>query len=335
MSKKKKKILMQKIRIISVFLFIIFSIILIVLGITKTKAKQSKATQVLTQYVKYIGEQNYDLMYELLDSSSQKNITKEEFIQKNKEIYEKLELTSISVYDIVEEEIESDRIKITCTNDMETIAGKLVFTNTIRIAKEENECKILWNTNTIIPGLNDTDTLKIDTTNSTRGCIYDRNGKGLALEGKVSEVGLVPGKMSDKKDEDINKLAGLINVSAEKIKKSINASYVKSDTFVKLAEISSENTELESKLLEIKGVMISTVKGRLYPYKEVTSHLIGYVQKISEEEIEENPGKGYSTNSVIGKVGLEKAFEDKLRGLNGYEIYIVDVNRKKKKNNSK
>ena len=141
--------------------------------------------------------------------------------------------------------------------------------------------------------------------------------------------------MSEEKEEDINKLAGLINVSAEKIKKSINASYVKADTFVKLAEMESNNTELESKLLEIKGVMISTVKGRVYPYKEITSHLIGYVQKISEEEIEANSGKGYSTSSVIGKVGLEKAFENDLRGLNGYEIYIVDVNRQKKKNNSK
>ena len=194
MSKKKKKILMQKIRVISVFLFIIFSIILIVFRITQTKNKQSKAVQVLSQYIKYINDENYDAMYDLLDSSSQKNITKEKFIKKNKEIYEKLELSSISVYDMIEEETESDRIKITCTNDMETMAGKLVFTNIIRIAKEENECKIIWNTNAIIPGLNDTDTLKVDTTQSVRGCIYDRNGKALAEEGKVAEIGLVPRK---------------------------------------------------------------------------------------------------------------------------------------------
>jgi len=58
---------------------------------------------------------------------------------------------------------------------------------------------------------------------------------------------------------------------------------------------------------------------------------VGYVREITEKELEENAGKGYNHSSLIGKVGLEKAFEEKLRGLNGYEVYIVDKKGNKKK----
>lgn len=65
---------------------------------------------------------------------------------------------------------------------------------------------------------------------------------------------------------------------------------------------------------------------REYPYGEITAHLIGYVRGISEEELEAHKGEGYTASSIIGKNGLELAFEDRLRGKNGTGIYIVDAN---------
>lgn len=188
------------------------------------------------------------------------------------------------------------------TNEMETIAGHLKFANTIRVAKEDNTSRIVWNSNTIIQGLGDTDTLKINSTSTKRGSIYDRNGKLLAGEGKVSSVGLVPGKMNkDSSSEDKRKIAELLNISVEAIDKLLGASYVKEDTFVKISEIPTDDKELERDLLKIKGIKISTSSGRVYPYGEITSHLIGYVQKVTPDEMEQNHGKGYSLSSVIRK----------------------------------
>lgn len=65
---------------------------------------------------------------------------------------------------------------------------------------------------------------------------------------------------------------------------------------------------------------------RQYPYGNITAHLIGYVRGISQEELEYNKGKGYTESSIIGKTGLELAFEDRLKGKNGSGIYIVDEN---------
>lgn len=65
---------------------------------------------------------------------------------------------------------------------------------------------------------------------------------------------------------------------------------------------------------------------REYPYGEIAAHLVGYVRGISAEELESNKGKGYTESSIIGKTGLEAAYEDRLKGKNGSGIYIVDEN---------
>lgn len=153
----------------------------------------------------------------------------------------------------------------------------------------------------IFPGLSSTDKLKIDTVQSTRGSIYDRNGKLLAGEGKMSSVGIVPGKMNKNSEGDIQRIAELLNLSVDTVKNAINASYVKADTFVQLANISENDTKVETELLRIAGIKIKSSTGRIYPYGEDMSHLIGYVRKITTEELQENLGKGYNSNSLIRK----------------------------------
>ena len=91
-------------------------------------------------------------------------------------------------------------------------------------------------------------------------------------------------------------------------------------------KIVDSNTELKEQLLTISGVMINKEDGRVYSLGEEAAHLIGYVQPINAEELEKNEGKGYTTNSLIGKAGLELAYEDTLKGIDGTDIYIVDEN---------
>ena len=70
--------------------------------------------------------------------------------------------------------------------------------------------------------------------------------------------------------------------------------------------------------------MITEAESRVYPYGESTSHLLGYVQQINAEELEEMKDKGYDEQSVVGKSGLEKLYEDRLRAKEGYKISILD-----------
>ena len=82
--------------------------------------------------------------------------------------------------------------------------------------------------------------------------------------------------------------------------------------------------ELHDQLLEIDGIMITDTQLRGYPLKQAASHLIGYVQPITAEELEEHAGEGYTSTSVIGKSGLEKLYEEELRGSTGWRISILD-----------
>ncbi len=85
-----------------------------------------------------------------------------------------------------------------------------------------------------------------------------------------------------------------------------------------------EENERQKKLLEISGVMLSDEEIRTYPLGEAASHLIGYVQNVTAEDLKDHPKEGYSTNSVIGKSGLEALYETELKGRDGCKIYIVD-----------
>ena len=82
-------------------------------------------------------------------------------------------------------------------------------------------------------------------------------------------------------------------------------------------------------ILDRNGKILATTNEngvREYPYGEISSHLVGYIRGISEEELAEHSGEGYTSSSLIGKTGLEAAFEDRLRGKNGTGIYLVNQN---------
>ena len=76
--------------------------------------------------------------------------------------------------------------------------------------------------------------------------------------------------------------------------------------------------------------MIQEVKIREYPYQEAAAHLVGYVQNVTAEDLEEHAGEGYTTSSMIGRSGMEGLFEKELKGTNGCRIYITDENGREK-----
>ena len=84
----------------------------------------------------------------------------------------------------------------------------------------------------IFPKLNTEDKVRVKTIEAKRGSILDRNGEYLATNGVASKIGLVPGKMSDNREEDIAKIAELLNMTSDGINSELSASYVKADTFV-------------------------------------------------------------------------------------------------------
>ena len=317
-------------------IIIVISIILILaisvgIGITiyfNNKPK-NKPEDVLQTFASY-NDKKYEDMYSLLSSKSKANISEEDFIKRNKNIYEGIEAENFSV-DIQSIENENKLAKVTYKNSMDTMSGHVDFTNTVTLElNEEKEYKIDWTSNLIFPKLNTEDKVRVKTIEAKRGSILDRNGEYLATNGVASKIGLVPGKMSDNRKEDIAKIAELLNMTSDGINSELSASYVKADTFVPLKTVGKNEMELKNKLLEIKGIKIIDADERIYPQGVSTSQLVGYIQPINAEELKEKAKDGYTSSSKIGKYGLERAYESTLRAVNGSEIYIEDANGNKK-----
>ena len=315
----------KKIIIISV---IVCLSILAVGGFLIYSSKATKPENILNEYISKINEAKYNEMYEMISDRSKGQITEEDFVKRNKNIYEGIDMSNLKI-DIKNIEKESSKkYAITYITSMNVSGQNISFENRSNIIKEDNKLKIDWSSNMIFPNLNGTDKVKVSTSKAIRGKILDRNGKELATNGKISSVGIVPGKLGENKTESINKIAELLNLSSETIENKLKASWVKDESFVPIKNVSMDENDLKEKLLQIKGVMISSTNGRIYPLGEATAHLTGYIQSITKEELEKNPE--YSSTSLIGKTGLEKRYEKELKGKDGIEIYITDSEGNKK-----
>ena len=276
-------------------------------------------------YFSLLNDGDYEGMYALLTESSKDSVSEEDFISRNQNIYEGIEASNIKVSFPSEESSSKDTETVTYSTSMDTCAGSVSFDNQAVLEKDSDGAyRISWDSTLIFPSLQDDYKVRVETETAERGSIYDRNGTALATQGTISEVGLVPGKMSGNKEEDIQKIAELLDMSTDDINSLLGASYVQDDTFVPLKQISKDDTDTESKLLEISGILINDAAERIYPLGAAAGHLTGYVQSVTAEDLEKKAGEGYHAGSVIGKSGLELAYEDTLRAVDGSSVNIVD-----------
>mgnify|MGYP003373771675 FL=1 len=300
------------------------------------KMTEKTREDIIKEYMGYIEKKEYQKMYALLDEASKDKVKQEDFITRNQNIYEGIEAEKIQL-DIPEEQDKDQPLSYRVT--MDTLAGELTYDADTFFEKEKGQWHLVWDDSVIFPGLESKDKVSVSSVEAKRGSIYDRNDVLLAGQGEVESVGLVPGKMNIQAEEDIEDLAEILGTTSEFIETQLDASWVQQDSFVPLKKMTQEQLDqtyipkegaessggsIQDKLLEYPGVLISKAESRVYPYGECTAHLLGYVQQINAEELEEMKGKGYNEQSVIGKSGLEKLYEDRLREKKGYRISILD-----------
>lgn len=314
-----------------------------VAGMLATKENAWRTPEeLLVEYMDHIPKQEYEEMYAMLHIEASGNVSQEDFVTRNSAIYEGIEVQNMAVQIIAYDE---EQMTVTYQTSFDTVAGTISFENEALFLKDEEGYELVWDDSLIFPKLGSTDKVKISTTQANRGDILDRNGRVLAGKGVASSVGIVPGKLEDR-DEAIQQIAELLEIEPEVIEKILSAKWVKEDSFVpiktipKVAEIELmkiepdeevlKENERQKKLLEIPGVMISDTEVREYPLGEAAAHLVGYVQSVTAEDLENHAGEGYTANSVMGKSGMEGLFEKELKGQNGCDIYIVDSNGNKK-----
>ncbi len=284
-------------------------------------------------------------MFSMIDMEESSALDRTEFIERNSKIYEGIEVTNMEINHVLKEKQDGKTVEISYTTSFDTVAGAVEFDNAAMFSKAADGYKLIWQDGLIFPDLSKTDKVQVFTTQAQRGEILDRNGKVLAGKETASSVGIVPGKLEDK-DAALKSLSELLEISVESIENKLEASWVKEDSFVPITTIPKvqeiqlmtiepdesvlEEYNRQTQLLDIPGVMLSDVEVRSYTLEEAAAHLIGYVQKVTAEDLENHAGEGYNSNSEIGRTGMESLYEKELKGTNGCEISIVDENGNKK-----
>lgn len=321
---------------------IIIATLLIVVFLVKSQNTEQTPEELLIEYMNHIPNKEYEEMYEMLSLESSGNPSKEDFIKRNSAIYEGIEAKNFTI-EILGYNEESNRVNFQTSFD--TVAGACSFENEVQFLKGENGYQLVWSDSVIFPELSSTDKVRVSDTVAKRGQILDRNGCILAGQGSASSVGIVPKKLKNKK-KAIAQIAELLEIKTEVIESKLAAEWVKDDSFVPLKTIPKvrqldlyaanpdekvlKEQQRHENLLAIPGVMISDTEVREYPLQEAAAHLIGYVQSVTAEDLEEHAGEGYTENSVIGRSGMEGLYEKELKGKNGCRIYIVDAEGKEK-----
>lgn len=273
--------------------------------------------QVVTEYFELLKKKDYKQMYQMLDQKTVYTPTQKYFIEKHKEIYDVINPSNIQVK-VIDEKDNMVQYQIS----MDTVAGKVKYKNKIEIKNEQ----IKFNKQLIFDEFSDENKVKVITTQPYRGYILDRNGKYLAKQGNAYSFGLVRGKLNG--ENDYAQIAKYLETDVETIQKKMSASWIKDDSFVPIKNVSEQvkNQLIQQEVLNIKGVKINTISMRVYPYDKITSHIIGYVQNVNSEDLKKHKNEGYTSNSIIGRSGIEATYEKELRGEVGGKIVIVDEN---------
>ena len=164
----------------------------------------------------------------------------------------------------------------------------------------------------------------------TRGLIYDRNGVLLAENRPVFNLEITPEKIKNM-DDTITRLQELLEISPERVER-FNRDRRNTRRF-KSVPILTQLTEDQVAVFSVNqhkfpGVEVTGTLKRFYPYGDVLTHVIGYVSRINDRDmrrlVREEKDANYQATRDIGKLGIERYYEDMLHGTAGYQE--VEVN---------
>lgn len=162
---------------------------------------------------------------------------------------------------------------------------------------------------------------------ASRGMITDKDGSWLARNKPDYSLALYPSDLPKKKsdrEQIYQNLAKIAEISADEIRKESEENGLLSLDKITIKDnlTHDESLLMEKKIAGLQGVFVDKKSTREYVTLPGLAHLLGYMGKISKDDIEKNPD--YFLSDTVGKTGLEFQYENMLRGKHGVEQIEVD-----------
>lgn len=165
----------------------------------------------------------------------------------------------------------------------------------------------------------------------SRGIIFDRNGKILAENQPVFVLEVIPEHIANLQDslKKIQKLIPSIsNEDIARFEKERKQHRRDTPTVLKMQLTTEEVANFSSHQYQFPGINLKARLMRYYPLKKQMAHIIGYVGRINQEELKQIDDINYQGTNFIGKIGIEKYYENILHGKVGYEQVETNVSGK-------
>ncbi len=199
--------------------------------------------------------------------------------------------------------------------------GPLEFDNTMTLRWEGGGWRVDWSSTLVLPQLGDDLKLVLLDHTPIRGNIYDRSGLGLAVDGRVVTVGVVPAWIMDEPTL-IAQLSPITGVAPEVIHDRIVNS--QPDWFVPIADVSPDVSVNNDELLSsLEGVTRRERTVRVYKSGDLAAHLVGYLGAISPDHLDSWQSRGYRGDELVGRAGAESWGEPYLAGRRGGRLVTL------------
>jgi penicillin-binding protein 2 len=168
---------------------------------------------------------------------------------------------------------------------------------------------------------------RIEPLPASRGIIYDRAGRVIAENTPAYQLELIREQAGDL-DLTLARLGRLGLLEREDIGR-VRQLVLSRRTFEAVPILLQLDDEDIARYAvhrhELPGVFLETRMARHYPYGPLGAHALGYVGTISEEDLARVDRERYFGTGVIGKTGIERAYEDELLGVSGYREVLVNA----------
>src|SRR6266478_2344448 len=162
---------------------------------------------------------------------------------------------------------------------------------------------------------------------AARGLIVDRNGEVVAANQPAYQLELVPEEVPNLKGT-LKALVALELIRSDDLNellRTIRSRRSFDSVPIRLRMSDEDVARFAVRRFEFPGLDIKTRQTRSYPNRDLAVHALGYVGAISEQDLERIDPAAYSGTTLIGKLGVESAYEKPLHGTNGLREILVNA----------
>ena len=173
--------------------------------------------------------------------------------------------------------------------------------------------------------LSENNRIRLRRVQATRGRVTDRHGRVL-IDSRASFDAVIVPEDTRNMELTVETLAQFLGQGAGETKRILEQAAGRppfQEVLVQRDLGWEEVVALETHQLELPGVSLRIAPSRTYPYGETLAHVLGYVGEVNQDEVKKEPR--YRAGDVVGRAGLEREWEDYLRGINGGQQIEVDA----------